>query len=302
MLDSGCDIVTNRDHFLHFLEEMTESIFKSTDSCPKWVQWSKCVNCLLFNWVSIEAINGVLFDYLLSPKLTLGLQMHVIITLLLIGCCVFLCFVESCDIYAAVYREVCRPNGLQMRVSEQESLGVCPVLSPFIQFLNLKIFTFTWQWRRKKLKVGGWLDLSETLTSKKKRRLCMTLYSFAQYFPNGLFLINFFFCYSGFIFLRLLCPAILNPKSFNLITGIAIFCIMFVVCVPFLYKMFIYRYRQVHLYVFPISFRNTIRCGLSNLKTNCKSITELGKFSGIWNQSKIVTCTGTCITGDHYKN
>lgn len=149
---------------------------------------------------------------------------------------------------------------------------------------------------------GGWLDLSETLTSQKKRRLCMTLYSFAQYFPNGLFLINFFFCYSGFIFLRLLCPAILNPKSFNLITGIAIFCIMFVVCVPFLYKMFIYRYRQVHLYVFPISFRNTIRCGLSNLKTNCKSITELGKFSGIWNQSKIVTCTGTCITGDRYKN
>lgn len=40
---------------------------------------------------------------------------------------------------------------------------------------------------------GGWLDLSETLTSQKKRRLCMTLYSFAQYFPNGLFLINFFF-------------------------------------------------------------------------------------------------------------
>lgn len=168
MLDSGCDIVTNRDHFLHFLEEMTESIFKSTDSCPKWVQWSKSVNCLLFNWVSIEAINGVLFDYLLSPKLTLGLQMHVIITLLLIGCCVFLCFVESCDIYAAVYREVCRPNGLQMRVSEQESLGVCPVLSPFIQFLNLKIFTFTWQWRRKKLKVEGVARLIRNLDKQNK--------------------------------------------------------------------------------------------------------------------------------------
>lgn len=63
--------------------------------------------------------------------------MHVIITLLLIGCCVFLGFVESCDIYAAVYREVCRPNGLQMRVSEQESLGVqAQSYSPFIQILS----------------------------------------------------------------------------------------------------------------------------------------------------------------------
>lgn len=41
---------------------------------------------------------------------------------------------------------------------------------------------------------GGVARLIRNLDKqKKKRHLCMTLYSFAQYFPNGLFLINFFF-------------------------------------------------------------------------------------------------------------
>lgn len=75
----------------------------------------------------------------------------------------------------------------------------------------------------------------------------MTMYNFAQQFSNGLF---YFFGFSGFIFLRLLCPAILNPKSFNLITGIVSFSILFVVCISFLCKIFFFRYRQVHLYVF----------------------------------------------------
>lgn len=42
---------------------------------------------------------------------------------------------------------------------------------------------------------------------------------------NRTLIYSYSFCciYSGFIFLRLLCPAILNPKSFNLITGMVYF-------------------------------------------------------------------------------
>src|SRR5688572_20339880 len=35
----------------------------------------------------------------------------------------------------------------------------------------------------------------------------------------GTIAVEFLFCCSGFIFLRLVCLAILNPKQFNLITG-----------------------------------------------------------------------------------
>ncbi|XP_034325355.1 ras GTPase-activating protein 1 isoform X2 [Magallana gigas] len=76
MLESGCDIVTNRDHFLHFLEEMTESIFKSTDSCPKVLRYiCSCLQrSVSAKWPSDESVrtrvvSGFIFLRLLCPAI-----------------------------------------------------------------------------------------------------------------------------------------------------------------------------------------------------------------------------------------
>lgn len=103
----------------------------------------------------------------------------------------------------------------------------------------------------------------------------MTLYSFAQW---SIFL-KFFFGFSGFIFLRLLCPAILNPKSFNLITGIVSFSILFVVCISFLCKIFFFRYRQVHLYViFPCLPETPSDVACRTLKLIAKALQNLANL------------------------
>ena len=89
---------------------------------------------------------------------------------------------------------------------------------------------------------------------------------------------SFILYFSGFIFLRLLCPAILNPKSFNLITGTYWNCL-----VDFYSIIFQLEIIFISVLLFLFFFRNTIRSGLSHIKTYCQSITKLGKFSGIWN-------------------
>jgi len=56
---------------------------------------------------------------------------------------------------------------------------------------------------------------------------------------------------SGFVFLRLLCPAILNPKQFNLITGITCMSPAFVsIQLCCVWCRYIYLFRIFFFYFF----------------------------------------------------